>query len=52
MPTYNNNVKKRAIRNLKSIAQQNYSNYRVLIIDDASTDSTGKTIVEYVDKDP
>lgn len=41
IPTYNNIAEQRHISNLNSIFQQNYKNYRILLIDDASTDGTG-----------
>ena len=53
IPSYNNAqwVKK----NLRSVFEQNYDNYRVIFIDDASTDSTlsqaESMIVEYALKD-
>jgi len=37
-------------RNLSSILRQNYSNYRVIYIDDASPDGTGQAVANYVQK--
>lgn len=36
--------------NIQSIVMQNYSNYHVVVIDDASDDGTGDLISEYLDK--
>ena len=33
---------------MNSIIKQNYSNYKVVVIDDASTDGTGEAISSYV----
>jgi glycosyltransferase involved in cell wall biosynthesis len=41
VPTYNNADNNRHISNIRSIAMQNYLNYRIIVIDDASTDNTG-----------
>lgn len=40
VPTYNNKLKRRNIRNIRSIFNQDYTQFRVVIIDDASTDGT------------
>lgn len=40
MPTYNNAKNFRYEYNLQSILKLNYTNYKVIIIDDASTDGT------------
>lgn len=46
--TYNNS--KWYDGNLYSIFAQQYSNYRVIIIDDCSNDNTGNLIAEYIEK--
>lgn len=38
IPTFNNVQGNRYIHNLNSILQQDYSNYRIILIDDASED--------------
>lgn len=40
-PGFNNNAKFRIEYNLNSIFSQNYTNYKVIIINDASTDGSG-----------
>jgi len=35
---------------LRSILMQNYTNYHIVIIDDASTDQTGKLIKKYLEE--
>lgn len=47
VPSYNNVAQDRYLKNIRSILQQDYSNYRILFIDDGSTDNTGKRIEEY-----
>lgn len=49
VPTYNNAKNFRAELNLNSIFSQNYTNYKVVIIDDASTDKTPVVIQKYLD---
>ena len=44
VPTYNNVAELRYISNLNSIFQQNYKNYHIVLIDDASIDGTGSKI--------
>lgn len=48
MPTYNNAAENRHLRNIRSIVQQRYENYHIVIIDDASTDGTGEGILEFL----
>ena len=50
MPTYNNENSQRYKHNLDSIIQQEYENYHVIIIEDASTDRTGELIDQYVEE--
>lgn len=46
IPSYNN--KEWYQRNLDSVMTQNYDNYRVIYVDDASSDGTGKLVREYI----
>lgn len=48
IPSYNN--KQWAERNLDSVFSQSYQNFRVIYIDDASTDGTGSVVQEYIQK--
>jgi glycosyltransferase involved in cell wall biosynthesis len=48
VPTFNNAQNNRHISNIQSIVMQNYRNYRIVVIDDASTDSTAKEVREYL----
>lgn len=41
IPTFKNVKNKRHFHNLNSVLQQDYSNYRIVLIDDASDDGTG-----------
>jgi hypothetical protein len=41
VPTFNNAKKSRHLRNIKSVIMQNYTNFHVVVIDDASDDGTG-----------
>ena len=41
IPSFNNVAQDRYLKNLRSVLQQDYSNYRILFIDDHSPDSTG-----------
>lgn len=47
-PGYNNHGGFRSEKLLNSIFAQNYSNYRVVITDDASTDHTAEVIEKYL----
>ena len=49
VPGYNNNDRFRIEYNLNSIFQQNYTNYFVVIIDDASTDKSEEVYRMYLD---
>jgi len=49
VPGYNNNARFRIEYNLNSIFMQNYTNYKVIIIDDASTDGTTEAYKKYLD---
>lgn len=44
MPTYNNAKNFRYEYNLQSILKLNYTNYKVVVVDDASTDGTADLI--------
>lgn len=44
VPTYNNAAQDRYRHNLNSILQQQYTNYHVVIMEDASTDGTARLI--------
>jgi len=46
---YNNNDKFRIEYSLNSIFTQNYSNYKAVIINDASTDGSGEVYRNYFD---
>lgn len=48
VPGYNNNAKFRIEYNLNSIFQQNYTNYFVVIINDASTDNSDELYRKYL----
>ena len=48
VPTYNNKRDDRHLSNIRSIMRQEYDNYRVVVIDDASTDGTGYAVEEYL----
>ncbi len=46
IPSYNN--KDWYQRNLDSVCNQKYNNYRIIYIDDLSSDNTGKLVEEYI----
>lgn len=48
VPSYNNSSFYK--RNLDSIFSQNYGNFRVIYIDDASTDGTGELVRRYIEQ--
>ncbi len=48
VPTHNNS--RFCIRNLESVAHQDYENYHVYIVDDGSTDDTYKKIDTYIEE--
>ena len=48
VPTFNNKPRKRAERNLRSILMQDYTNYKLIVIDDGSADGTGQLILNYL----
>lgn len=48
VPGINNNRGFRTEKSLNSIFTQNYTNYRVILTDDASTDGTPEVIEKYL----
>ena len=48
VPSYKNQAYDRYLWNLESIIQQNYTNYRVVIIDDKSSDKTTELIARHL----
>lgn len=48
VPSYNNIESGLYLRNLNSIFMQNYTNYHIVYIDDASSDKTGEYVKSYV----
>lgn len=48
IPSYNNAAWYK--RNLDSVCSQHYDNYRIIYIDDCSTDGTGKLVQAYIDE--
>lgn len=46
VPTYNNAANNRHINNMNSILMQEYSNFHIVFIDDASEDSTSEDIAQ------
>jgi glycosyltransferase involved in cell wall biosynthesis len=46
VPTFNNVARERYYYNIQSIIMQNYTNYHVVVINDASTDNTGEFIAK------
>jgi cellulose synthase/poly-beta-1,6-N-acetylglucosamine synthase-like glycosyltransferase len=49
IPTINNGQDFRYEYNLQSIYNQNYTNYKIVIIDDASKDSTFELIQQFIE---
>ncbi len=48
--SYNNVKSQLYLRNLDSIFMQNYQNYHVVYIDDASPDRTGEFVKQYLEE--
>lgn len=48
MPTYKNIQDRRYVWSIESLLQQEYSNYKVIIIDDASDDGTAEATATYL----
>ena len=51
VPTFNNKKGDRHLSNIRSIARQEYENYHVVVIDDASTDGTGYKVEEWLEEE-
>jgi len=49
VPSYNNVEDDRHIKNMRSILMQDYGNYHIVFIDDASTDFTGFQIKQLLE---
>ena len=47
IPSYNNVKDDRYIKNIRSVLQQDYSNFRIVLIDDNSSDGTGEKVKAY-----
>ena len=50
VPSFNNVKNRLYLRNLDSIFQQNYKNYHLVYVNDASTDGTGEYVQAYMDE--
>lgn len=48
VPTYQNVAQDRYRLNMESIIKQQYSNFKIIVIDDASLDGTADKILEYI----
>jgi glycosyltransferase involved in cell wall biosynthesis len=48
VPSHNNADNDRHIKNMRTIIMQDYSNYHIVFIDDASTDRTGEQVAEFM----
>ena len=47
-PGFNNEAFERYLWNIESVLQQNYTNYKMVIIDDASTDKTTSLLAKHM----
>lgn len=47
VPSFNNKAQNRYVNNINSILMQDYSNYHIVFIDDASDDETGRLMQLY-----
>ena len=47
-PGVNNEAFERYLWNIESVLQQNYTNYKMVIIDDASTDKTTSLLAKHM----
>jgi glycosyltransferase involved in cell wall biosynthesis len=45
-----NEANERYLKNLDSIFQQSYNNYKVYYVDDASSDKTAELVSKYMEK--
>lgn len=52
VPTYNNAKNYRYLYNIQSILNLNYTNYKVVIVDDRSNDLTYELILQYLEENP
>lgn len=50
IPSYNNAKSRLYLRNLDSIFQQEYKNYHLVYVNDASTDGTGDYVKSYMEE--
>ena len=50
MPSYNNANHRLYLRNLDSLFQQEYQNYHLVYVNDASTDGTGDYVKSYMEE--
>lgn len=50
VPSFNNAKNRLYLRNLDSIFQQDYQNYHVVYVNDASTDGTGDYVKSYMEE--
>ena len=50
IPSYNNGKNRLYLRNLDSVFQQEYQNYHVVYVNDASTDGTGEYVKHYMEE--
>jgi glycosyltransferase involved in cell wall biosynthesis len=48
VPSFNNAKRRHYLRNLDSIFQQEYRNYHVVYVNDASEDETGQQVKNYM----
>lgn len=48
VPTFNNRENDRYLKNIKSIVMQEYLNFHIVVVDDASNDGTGQLIIDYL----
>ena len=50
LPSFNNAKNKLYLRNLDSVFQQDYQNYHVVYVNDASKDGTGEYVKDYMEE--
>ena len=48
IPSYNNVDHDRFMWNIESILQQDYTNYRIVVVDDASSDNTSQALGKHL----
>lgn len=49
IPSFNNAKNNLHLKNIRSVLMQDYSNYHIVFIDDASTDGTGEQIQAFLE---